>query len=559
MLEREQAESALRESEEKLRSVVEVAYDSIMTLDLHGRILYTNRPPEELNLGHLASASIFDAAKESHHDFLRARLEETIATGENATFEIAGLPSGSREVWFDCRIAPVYRSGEIAELTMLLQYVTARKEAEIILHRSREELEHIVEQRTAALERAVSERERHAIQLHALQRVREEMWKMQHTNEIASVLAAIREGLQDIDLTFDDCGINMVNATADPPIVRTFTIGSEQQLTEYQDSHHTVIGIWKNGRTVYRSNMHREDRLAEHQAIESNNDHPIYSMIDLPFSHGTLSINSTETEAFSPSDIAFLEEMAQILSEVFKRLDDMRLMEQHTLALESEVEERQRAEEELKRSLGDKEILLQEIHHRVKNNMQIVSSLIDLQSRQTTDEQTLELFRDSRDRIRSMALVHELLYQSNDLARIDLPNYIRTLNTDLFFSYTVSNEKIQHRIEVDEIALGIDMAIPCGLVINELVSNALKYAFPDDRQGTVLVELRCGEYDSYALAVRDDGIGLPADFDIRRSNSLGMTLVQTLVRQLRGELTINRENGTSFDITFSQLPSAALL
>ena len=111
-----------------------------MTLDLHGRILYTNRPPEELNLGHLASASIFDAAKESHHDFLRARLEETIATGENATFEIAGLPSGSREVWFDCRIAPVYRSREIAELTMILQDVTARKEAGIILHRSREEL-----------------------------------------------------------------------------------------------------------------------------------------------------------------------------------------------------------------------------------------------------------------------------------------------------------------------------------------------------------------------------------------------------------------------------------
>ena len=99
-----------------------------------------------------------------------------------------------------------------------------------------------------------------------------------------------------------------------------------------------MIGIWKNGRTVYRSNMHREDRLAEHQAIESNNDHPIYSMIDLPFSHGTLAINSTEAEAFSPADIAFLKEMAQIISEVFKRLDDMHLMEQDTLALESEVE-----------------------------------------------------------------------------------------------------------------------------------------------------------------------------------------------------------------------------
>ena len=173
---------------------------------------------------------------------------------------------------------------------------------------------------------------------------------MLHTNEIASVLAAIRKGLQDIDLTFDDCSINMVNATADPPIVRTFSIGSEQQLTEYRDSHHPVIGIWKNGRTVYRSNMHREDRLADHQAIESNNDHPIYSMIDLPFSHGTLAINSTEAETLSPADIAFLEEMAQILSEVFKRFNDMRLMEQHTLALESEVEERQRAEEELKRS-----------------------------------------------------------------------------------------------------------------------------------------------------------------------------------------------------------------
>jgi two-component sensor histidine kinase len=171
------------------------------------------------------------------------------------------------------------------------------------------------------------------------------------------------------------------------------------------------------------------------------------------------------------------------------------------------------------RSLAEKEVLLQEIHHRVKDNLQIVSSLIDLQARHTEDEQILEMFRESRDRIRTMALAHEKLYQSDDLAHIDLPGYIRTLATDLMHSYSISTNQIESDIHIDDIALEIDMAMPCGLIINELLSNALKYAFPDNRPGCITLELRQVQPGSYLLRVADNGAGPPEGMDYEKTDS----------------------------------------
>ena len=311
--------------------------------------------------------------------------------------------------------------------------------------------------------------------------------------------------------------------------------------------------MWRGGEIVYRRDLLEEDPMGEGAWLSSYFDHPVRSVIDVPFEHGTLALNSRLANAFSSDDIAVLSIMAQVLSEAFNRLNDMRAVEQHTQALESEVEERQRAEEAIKRSLEEKEVLLQEIHHRVKNNLQIVSSLIDLQARHTQDEETLEMFRESRDRIRTMALVHEKLYQSNDLAHIDLPGYIRTLATDLMHSYSISTNLIECDILIDEIALGIDMAIPCGLIINELLSNALKYAFPDNRSGRISLELRQTQPGNYLLRVADDGAGLPEGVDYEKTDSLGLKLVVSLVRQLRGKIELLREGGTTYEIRFAEL------
>jgi len=223
------------------------------------------------------------------------------------------------------------------------------------------------------------------------------------------------------------------------------------------------------------------------------------------------------------------------------------------VAITKDITERKRAEEQIKASLKEKEVLLKEIHHRVKNNLQIISSLLHLQSRYIKDKQDLKAFKDSQNRVRSMALVHEKLYQSQDLARIDLAEYIRNLTTDLFRSYGVKSATIKLKINVGEVLLGIDTAIPCGLIINELVSNSLKHAFPAGREGEICIDLHSDNDDKFVLIVRDNGVGFPKDLDFRNTESFGLRLVRTLTDQLEGNIELDSNGGTTFKITFPEL------
>ncbi len=221
------------------------------------------------------------------------------------------------------------------------------------------------------------------------------------------------------------------------------------------------------------------------------------------------------------------------------------------LTLARDITDRKRAEEQIKASLKEKEVLLKEIHHRVKNNLQIVSSLLYLQSRKTSDDQILSVLRESQTRVRSMALIHEKLYQCDDLANINLEDYIRSLTSYLLNSYGVASHMVRLSINVESAPLGLDRAIPCGLIINELVSNALKYAFPQGRKGEILVDLLCDRDGKLALTVKDDGVGLPEDVDIADTPSLGLQLVNTLVKQLDGTIEVNRRGGTEFRMLLS--------
>jgi PAS domain S-box-containing protein len=216
-----------------------------------------------------------------------------------------------------------------------------------------------------------------------------------------------------------------------------------------------------------------------------------------------------------------------------------------------DVTERVAAEERIKSSLREKEALLKEIHHRVKNNLQVVSSLLGLQSRVVTDEQTRKMFQESQDRIHSMALLHESLYQSNNLSRIDFPAYIRQLASHLFQSYGVVAERIHLRTDLDALYLGMDAAVPCGLIINELVSNSLKYAFPDGREGEVHIELRDNPQGMARLLVADNGVGLRSDIDWVTARSLGLRLVRTLAEQLGAKLEVESDTGTRVLLTFA--------
>jgi two-component sensor histidine kinase/ligand-binding sensor domain-containing protein len=232
---------------------------------------------------------------------------------------------------------------------------------------------------------------------------------------------------------------------------------------------------------------------------------------------------------------------------VKERTSDLTLINER---LKKEITERKEAEERIKASLKEKEVMLQEIHHRVKNNLQVISSLLKLQSRYIKDEKILEIFKESQTRIRSMALIHNKLYQSKDMARIDFADYIHSLSTDLFRSYRVSSSLIRMKINTEDVFLDINSAIPCGLIISELISNALKHAFPNGRKGELTIDFSQEKDKKFKLVVADNGVGFPEDLDFRNTESLGMRLICILTEQLQGTVELDKKNGTKFEIKF---------
>lgn len=224
--------------------------------------------------------------------------------------------------------------------------------------------------------------------------------------------------------------------------------------------------------------------------------------------------------------------------------------------LETRVQERTedlvRANEALQTALAEKEVLLREIHHRVKNNLQVISSILNLQSRHAEDSRTRAVLEESRSRIQSMTMVYEQLYQAEDLSRIDFRKYVRNLAGALHVSHHVNHEAIKLNTDIDDFQLDIGTAIPCGLIISELVLNSLKHAFPENTVGQVDIAFRAGKKMQCTLMVRDNGIGLPEDLDVDSANTLGLQLVRALVDQLEGTIQMVRNNGTKFIIKFKR-------
>jgi two-component sensor histidine kinase len=213
--------------------------------------------------------------------------------------------------------------------------------------------------------------------------------------------------------------------------------------------------------------------------------------------------------------------------------------------------ERERVEETFKVSLQQKEVLLREVHHRIKNNLQIISSLLDIQASYVQDPHMAEMFTDIQNRVLSMALLHETLYQSSDLGLVNFGVYIRSLAEQVFHSYNILADRIVLQIQADEVMLDTNQAVPCGLILNELLSNCLKHAFPSDRGGEVSIELRSDVSRRVTMIVRDTGIGFPTHMDFRQTETIGLQLVCTLTEQLGGTLELDRDAGTAFRLSFT--------
>lgn len=218
-----------------------------------------------------------------------------------------------------------------------------------------------------------------------------------------------------------------------------------------------------------------------------------------------------------------------------------------------DITERKKSEDKIKASLKEKEVLLQEIHHRVKNNMQIISSLLNLQTKYVGgDVVALDVLKESQNRVTSMAMIHEKLYQSHDFMHVEIGEYIEKLVGDLLYSYAVPEGQIVPLVEYDDIELNIETSIPCGLIISELVSNSLKYAFPDGKTGEIAISLRNHE-GGYLLVISDNGVGLPENLEFTRTDSLGLELVNNLVDQVDGTIELDKNYGTKFIIKLREL------
>lgn len=250
------------------------------------------------------------------------------------------------------------------------------------------------------------------------------------------------------------------------------------------------------------------------------------------------------------------EELKIIKSELEHRVN-VRTSELTRLnqSLIKEVTDRKQYQEKLELSLEEKDVMMKEIHHRVKNNMQVISSLLKMQANYIDDASIVEVFNDSYHRVKSMSLIHEKLYRSDDLARIDFQDYVQSLTRLLYNTFTPSAE-IDYNFDLKDIHLDVNIAIPCGLIINELITNSLKYAFKNRQQGAISITMTHDLFKGYTLIIKDNGVGLPQDFDVNKTKSLGMRLVLLLSEdQLEGNVDINSENGTCFTITFPGIAS----
>lgn len=319
-----------------------------------------------------------------------------------------------------------------------------------------------------------------------------------------------------------------------------------QKLDDAGDISKAIVRyVYRTGERIILGNALQEGLFKDNAEVQSMQ---LRSVLCVPVIKQSKTIGVLYLEN-RLSDSVFTPEKAQmtelLTSQAAISLENARLME-----------DMKRADEQIKRSLREKEVLLKEIHHRVKNNLEIIQSMLSLQLPYVQGENAAEPFKESQNRIYSMALIHERLYESESLAEIDVPEYIHSLTDNLFLSYGVDTGDISLNMHIDHVALDINRLIPCALIVNELVSNALKHAFPHLRSGKrrdnqVRIDLCYDGAGKAALTVADNGVGLPEGFDLENCESLGLKLVSVLVRQLRGALAISANEGSRFTITFA--------
>lgn len=528
---RKNAETKLQEQNEFLRRIFESIPLMIGLIDLNGKLLWVNREWENL-LGWKFQDS-------QTHDVLKALYPNP----EYRQYVINFMQS-ARGDWGDFRTQ--VRDGHLLDTSWTNVYlsngqiigigqnITERKQTELAL-KAQAEREQLM--------RTVAQRIRQSLNLQDILNAT--------VQEVRDLLGVDRV----VVYQFDSEMIGTIVAESVEP-GWTVSLGVEIHDTcfqtgagveYYQRRKRAIANIYEAGLTDCHI------RLLEQFEVKANLVVPILLEVgsQSPGSHLWGLLVAHQCSGFRHWEENQLDLLDQLTVQLAIAIQQSSIFEQ----AQTELVQRQKAQVKLKNALAEKEVLLKEVHHRVKNNLQIVSSLLQLQSQTLKDPEVIKVLRESQNRIESISLIHKNLYTSANIGQIDVADYIHNLATSLLISYQIWPGKIALEIDIEPLNLNVDQAIACGLVINELISNALKHAFPNQQAGTISIALR-NIGNSIEMTIRDDGIGLPDNLDWTNTDSLGLSLVYDLViEQLEGNITLERNHGTGFKIQFTQLTS----
>jgi PAS domain S-box-containing protein len=512
-------EQALEESERKYRELVENAKSAIVKLDTEGRILFINEYAEQLFeytkeelTGKPAIGTIVPAMDSDGRDLKKMVGIFTTKTGEHyeTRNENENITKSGQRLWMSWNNRPVLdEHGRLVGLISIGQDITARKQAEEKQKKLRDNLQ--------------------------------AMW------DIAQLAD------EDIKALCDRVLIEIVKQTGSQYGFYGFIPPDESEMVLHSWSRETMkdcsvlvkpihypmekAGIWG-------------DAVRKRKPVTINDyesDFP--GKGGLPDGHVSLT-RLISVPVFSGEKIVALGAVAN--KNTLYSDEDVELIGAFMTNIQFVID-RKKAREKLQASLDEKEVLLKEIHHRVKNNLAVVTSLLNLQSSGIDDPEAKEAFKNSMSRIRAMALIHEKLYKSEDLRQIYASDYLEAIVENLVLNYRTLGSDIDVERKLDDIPLTIEQAIPCGLIMNELITNAFKYAFPGQAKGHITVTFAQQDDHSYKLAISDNGVGLPADISFpppSSTPSLGLQLVEVLARQLDGRVRLKRSNGTQFNIIF---------
>jgi len=575
----------------RFRALAEYNVDGIITTDESGKILYFNKSLLEMfgySKDELKNRELTVLMPERFREKFMNGIKKFQSTGEHSlagrTLETIGLNKMGHEFPFEMSLTK-WEAEKKIYFTSIIRDITERKKSEKALLESEQKYSHLfssvpvgigitnLDGKIIDVNKAMQD-----ITGYAPEEFKNKNAKVifAHLGDRELLLKELQESgkVLDYEVKLKRKGGKVYHALLNSELIE---IGGEEvilttvrDITERKKAEKSLINSEKRYRKLYSS---MSEGLAVHEIVYDDSNIPVdYEIIDVNKAYEEILgikrkgiLGKKASEIYGAGKPPYIEIYSEVVETgnpahfetYFEPMDkyfniSVFSPSKGTFATVFEdITSRKKAEEKIKKSLEEKEVLLREIHHRVKNNMQILSSLLNLQIHYEDSDETIGVLKDSQGRVKSMAMIHEKLYQSSNFSNINFKEYLERLISGIFYSYEITNGNIGSEIDIDDVNLSIDTAIPLGLIINELVTNSVKYAFPQG-EGTISIKLKSLP-EQMELIVADDGTGLPENIDIHNPKTLGLQLVKSLIEQLDGNIRVDNCNGTEFRITFKEL------